>query len=93
MFAGALQQVGRARIFGDTTAAQVLPAIAQRLPNGDVLYHAVADFELSDGTRLEGRGVVPDDVVPATRADLLAGRDPALDAAVRWLAAQPRHPD
>lgn len=90
MFAGALQQIGRARIFGDTTAGQVLPAIAQRLPNGDVLYHAVADFELADGTRLEGRGVHPDETAPATRADLLAGRDPALDAALRWIAAQRR---
>jgi carboxyl-terminal processing protease len=68
----------------------VLPARADRLPNGDILYHAIADFKTADGTLLEGRGVVPDEQVAITRADLLAGRDPVLDAALRWIAAQAR---
>lgn len=90
IFAGAMQTLGRARVFGDTTAGAALPAVMYRLPNEDVLYHAIADFTLPDGSRLEGRGVIPDVVTPLTRADLLAGRDPALDAALRWLAARPR---
>jgi hypothetical protein len=28
--------------------------------------------------------------VSLTRADLLAGRDPVLDAALRWIAARPQ---
>jgi C-terminal processing protease CtpA/Prc len=46
--------------------------------------HVVADFVTPDGSRLEGKGVVPDEVVPLTRPDVLAGRDAALEAALRW---------
>ena len=90
VFAGGLQSIGRVRVFGSTSMGAVLPARADRLPNGDVLYHAIADFKTADGTLLEGRGVVPDEQVAITRADLLAGRDPVLDAALRWIAAQAR---
>lgn len=90
VFAGGLQSIGRVRVFGSTSMGAVLPARADRLPNGDVLYHAIADFKTADGTLLEGRGVVPDEQVAITRADLLAGRDQVLEAALRWIAAQAR---
>ena len=54
---------------------QALPALFNKLPNGDVLIHAYGDFVAADGTRLEGRGVIPDVVVPLTRESLLAGQD------------------
>jgi C-terminal processing protease CtpA/Prc len=38
------------------------------------------------GQRIEGRGVVPDQVVEPGREDLLAGRDPILEAALDWIA-------
>ena len=88
VFAGGLQGIGRARIVGDTTAGMALPALMERLPNRDVLYHAFADFFTPRGERLEGRGVVPDEVVPLTREALLAGRDPQLEAALRWIASE-----
>jgi carboxyl-terminal processing protease len=84
MFAAALQSLGRARIFGERTPGQALPALATKLPTGDVLMHVVADFVTPDGSRLEGKGVLPDEVVPLTRPDVLAGRDAALEAALRW---------
>jgi carboxyl-terminal processing protease len=84
-FAGGMQSLGRARIFGQTSMGQALPAIFDRLPNGDVLIHAYGDFVTADGTRLEGRGVVPDEEVPLTRAELLAGRDATLDRALQWI--------
>ncbi len=87
-FAGGLRAVGRARVFGETTAGAVLPAAWARLPNGDVLYYAMADFITADGTRLEGVGVVPDEPVAAGRTDYLAGRDPVLEAALAWIAAE-----
>ena len=92
IFAAGMQTTGRARIFGETSAGQALPAQAGRLPSGDVLMHVVADFTAPDGHRIEGRGVVPDQVVPLTRADLLAGRDAPIDAALAWLRAQPPTP-
>ena len=84
-FAGGLQSLGRARVFGQTSMGQALPALFDKLPNGDVLIHATGDFVTADGTRLEGRGVVPDESVPVTRAALLAGRDATLDAALTWV--------
>jgi len=88
VFAGGMQALDRARIFGEPTAGQALPALVSGLPNGDRLLHAVADFTAPDGSRLEGRGVIPDVAAPLTRAALLAGHDPALDAAVEWLWTQ-----
>ena len=84
-FAGGMQSIGRAKVFGQTSMGQALPAQFTKLPNGDVLIHAFGDFVTSDGTRLEGRGVVPDVPVPLTREDLLAGRDRTLDAALAWV--------
>ncbi len=84
-FAGGMQSIGRARVFGRTTAGQALPAAMARLPNGDVLMYVVADFTAARDVRIEGVGVIPDVEVPLRRTDLLAGRDAALDAALRWV--------
>ncbi len=89
IFAGGMQSAGRVRVFGETSAGAVLPARTTVLPNGDSLLHALGDFVTSDGTRLEGRGVVPDEEIVLTRADLLAGRDAALERALDWMASQP----
>ena len=85
MFAAALQGTGRARVFGERTAGQALPAMATRLPNGDVLMYVIADFVTPDGTRIEGRGVIPDESVPLRFDALRADRDAALEAALRWV--------
>ena len=85
IFAAGLQDAERARVFGDTTAGQALPATMYRLPNRDVLMYAVADFVTRKGARLDGRGVVPDELIPLRRADLVAGRDLALQGALRWV--------
>jgi carboxyl-terminal processing protease len=84
-FAGGMQSIGRARIFGQTSMGQALPALFDRLPNGDLLIHAYGDFVTANGTRLEGRGVIPDESVPLERADLLAGRDRTMEAALAWI--------
>ena len=84
-FTGGMQSIGRVRVFGQTTMGQALPALFDKLPNGDVLIHAYGDFVTADGTRLEGRGVIPDEQLPLAREDLLAGRDRALQAALVWI--------
>jgi len=84
-FTGGMQSIGRVRVFGQTTMGQALPALFDKLPNGDVMIHAYADFVTGNGTRLEGRGVIPDEPTPLTREDLLAGRDRALEAALAWI--------
>lgn len=85
-FAAGMQALGRARVFGEASAGQSLPAAMKRLPNGDVLMHAIADHEDALGRRIEGIGVQPDTPTPLTRRGLAAGRDVALEAARAWLA-------
>ncbi len=89
-FAGGMQSIKRVQVFGQTSIGQALPAIFDKLPNGDVLIHAYADFVTADGTRLEGRGVIPDVPVPLTRQDLLAGKDATLDRALQWIEESAR---
>jgi carboxyl-terminal processing protease len=84
-FSGGLQSLGRARVFGQTSMGQALPALFDRLPNGDVLIHAWGDFVTGTGVRIEGRGVVPDQPTPLTRQSLLEGHDAALEAALAWI--------
>jgi carboxyl-terminal processing protease len=87
-FAGGMQSLGRARVFGETSMGQALPALFDRLPNGDVLIHAWGDFVTGTGVRIEGRGVVPDEPVAITREALLTGHDLPLEAALRWVDSQ-----
>jgi carboxyl-terminal processing protease len=87
IFAAGMQALGRARVFGGQTAGQALPSVPERLPNGDILYHAIADFTSPTGKPVEGDGVRPDVQTPISRRALLAGKDPALDAAVSWAAS------
>jgi carboxyl-terminal processing protease len=86
IFAAGLQSLDRARVFGETTAGQALPAVVISLPNGDRLMHVIADYTAPGDVRLEGRGVVPDESAPPTLEALRQGRDPALDRALDWMS-------
>ncbi len=85
VFAAGLQDLGRARLFGEPTAGAALPAVAESLPNGDVFLHATMDFIRPGGGRVEGHPVQPDVSAPVTRSDLVAGIDAALDKALAWI--------
>ena len=87
IFATGMQRIGRARVFGERSAGAALPALMQGLPSGDVFVHAVADFTDPTGRRIEGAGVLPDELVPLTEADLSRNIDAPLDAAVRWITS------
>lgn len=88
ILAGGLKDLGRARIFGTRTAAAALPSVFELLPNGDGFQYAIANYISEGGKPLEGLGVTPDVEAPLTREALLAGKDPALDAAIQWIANQ-----
>jgi len=90
-FAAGLQGLRRARIFGETSAGASVPALTGRLPNGDVMIHAIAEHLDPLGRRVEGHGVVPDEIVPLSIAALAAGHDEALEAALKWAATQYRN--
>jgi carboxyl-terminal processing protease len=86
-----LQEEGRATIVGDTTCG-CLTAVTTRtsMPGGGMLMISNRGYRTSRGTIVEGHGVAPDFVVRQSRADLIAGRDPVLDAA-RELLDTKRH--
>ena len=88
ILAGGMKDLGRARIFGTHTAAAALPSVFEKLPNGDGFQYAIANYISEGGKPLEGLGVTPDVETPITRQALLEGKDPALDAAVRWIQAK-----
>jgi carboxyl-terminal processing protease len=90
IFAGGLQALGRARIFGALTAGAALPSIITRLPNGDGFQYAVANYVSVSGETLEAKGVVPDAEVRLTRETLLAGQDAVIEAALDWIRNQSR---
>jgi carboxyl-terminal processing protease len=85
ILAGGLKDLGRARIFGTRTAAAALPSVFEMLPNGDGFQYAIANYISEGGKPLEGLGVTPDVETPITREALLSGKDPALDAAIKWI--------
>ena len=88
IFAGGLQDLKRARIFGTRSAAAALPSVIEKLPDGDAFQFAIANYVSEGGKELEGQGVKPDVETPLTREALLAGKDPALDAALEWIRTQ-----
>lgn len=86
ILAGGLQDLGRARIFGTRSAGMALPSLINKLPNGDIFQYAVADYISAGGQRLEGRGVIPDEIVEYPPPYELP--DPVVEAAVRWIKSQ-----
>lgn len=87
IFAGGMQALKRARIFGSRTAGAALPSMVEVLPNGDLFQYAVANYVSESGRELEGAGVQPDVVIEHTLAALKAGQDRPLKAAIDWIYA------
>ena len=87
-FAGGLQSMGYARVFGTQTAGAALPASLQKLPNGDTLMFPVADYISESGDRIEGVGIRPDTVIVPGYFGELESPDPVLDAAIAWINEQ-----
>jgi carboxyl-terminal processing protease len=88
IFAGGMQELGRAVVVGERTAGAALPSVFQKLPTGAIFQYAIADFKTPKGTLIEGRGVLPDVEVKLTRATLLEGRDIQLEAALEQIKKQ-----
>ncbi|MFG0276135.1 MAG: S41 family peptidase [Phycisphaerales bacterium] len=88
VLSGGLQDIGRARIFGERTAGLVLLSTAEILPNGDGFQYAFAGYESASGASLEGAGVAPDERILETVETVRSGADPVLDAALEWIASQ-----
>ena len=88
LFPGGLQELKAARIFGSRTAGQLIPAQVVKLPTGDGFLFAISAMESESGYVWEGNGVQPDESVVLTRKLLQQDSDPALSAALKWIATQ-----
>lgn len=84
ILAQGLRDLGVARIFGRTTAGAALPSMIVSLPCGDLMQYAIAGYHSRSGKRLEGVGVVPDEVIPVDIQKIRDEGDPTLKAALRW---------
>lgn len=90
IFARAVQLQKRGIVLGDRTPGMVMGSETQMhsiAANAQVnIFYAlnitVMDLVMSDGNRLEGTGVMPDERILPTPADLAAGRDPVLTRAL-----------
>lgn len=88
IFAAGMQEIGRARVFGVTSAGATLPSLIEVLPNGDLFQYAMADYTSTSGRKLEGNGVIPDEKTPHTIQSLAKGHDASLRAARQWIHEQ-----
>jgi C-terminal processing protease CtpA/Prc len=98
MLAYLLQLRKRGTVVGDRTAGAVMEARGYEHSIGTevvVFFYTsvtVADLVFADGTRLEGRGVIPNEIILPSGADLAARRDPALARAIT-IAGHPLTPE
>lgn len=70
---------------GDTTAGGFSDVVSRELPNGWLYFVAVGDYRNAAGKSEEGIGVAPAIRKVNTRADIDAGNDPVLEAAIQQL--------
>jgi len=91
LVARAMQLTDRGTVIGDRTAGAVMTSrfYPLRVSHGEnVIAYAVsvtaADVIMSDGGRLEKKGVTPDFETLPTAQDLAEGRDPALAQALKF---------
>jgi carboxyl-terminal processing protease len=89
IFAGGLQDLRRARVFGRRSPGAALPSVIEQLPNGDRYQYAISDYVSASGKALEGQGVTPDVPVALDLKALRAGKDPDIVAATRWIKEKP----
>ena len=83
--AGAIQDDGRGKLLGELTYGK--GSVQQYFPlsDGGLARITVAKWLTPTGRTIEKKGLTPDQVVPMTQADVTAGKDPQLDAAVQLL--------
>jgi C-terminal processing protease CtpA/Prc len=92
VFARLLQLQNRGKVLGDVSAGAVMQASWFRGgTDAGITYGASitnADVIMSDGKSIEHVGVVPDELILPTGADLAAGKDPVLARAIELLGGR-----
>lgn len=87
--AGALQDYGRAKLVGVVSYGKGSEQNWIPLSNNQgAVRITIAHWLTPNGRQIDKKGLTPDVYVPMTTADVQAGRDPQLDAAVKVLEAE-----
>jgi carboxyl-terminal processing protease len=81
----ALRTLPRVTVMGDTTNGSISTKIARELSNGWYYSLTPQQVEMFDGRSYEGRGLAPDLVVRNDVAEIRAGVDRLMEAAIEWL--------
>jgi carboxyl-terminal processing protease len=82
LFAGTMQATGRAKVVGQPSCGCMLGFLGYaRVPGGGDLAYSEVGFELPNGKRIEGEGVIPDHTVAPTALDMQQNRDRPLEEA------------
>jgi carboxyl-terminal processing protease len=88
LFGAILQSQKRASVVGQVSCGCLLAYMGYAsVPGGGKLAYSEVGFQLPDGKRIEGIGVIPDVAVPLVAEDLRTGRDRILETAVAELAS------
>ncbi len=85
ILAGALAQHGIATLMGKTTFGKGSVQELVDLPNGSSLKVTIARWFTPDGTSISFEGLAPDIEIDRTPQQVIAGEDPQIEAAVKWL--------
>jgi tricorn protease len=85
MLAVSLQEAGRAIVVGQRSCGECETGATAKLPDNSRIEYPSYIYKAPKGEIIEGVGVKPDVEVAVTRKDLLAGKDPVREAAIRAL--------
>ena len=85
-FTVAFAAMKRGKLIGEPTGGSTGQPLAFSLPGSIMARVCTKRDAFPDGTEWVGKGIQPDILVRPTVADVQAGRDPVLDAALRELA-------
>ncbi len=85
VFSLAIRDYQAGTLIGSKSAGAIGTVRTWPLGDGTLLGVTASVYETTKGEKLNGVGVTPDIVVARTTADILAGRDPQLDAAIKHL--------
>ena len=94
IFARVVQIEKRGQVLGDVSAGAVMQSIqeSQQMGTDSIVPFAIsitnADVIMSDGKSLEHVGVIPDELIIPTGADLAARRDPVMARAVELVGGK-----
>lgn len=88
IFTHAFKELKRGKVVGETTGGKVIATGDVPLLDYGKLRRAHIGWFNMDGTDMENHGAVPDVEIPLTPADIAAGRDPQLEAAIEALKSE-----